>query len=217
MVSGMSILSDQNIRIHGQYAYLTDAGRPGIILLELKTGMARRVLDGHPSTTAPLSRAIVVDGKTVFAPDGKPLRVHSDPMEVSPDGRWFYFAPLEGPWSRIETPFLDDPSVSSDVIASKVEPWTDLPPIGGSAMDRNGDLYFSDLAACALKRRAADGTVTTIVRDSRLHWVDAPFIDEHHVIWLPVPQLDRVALFHGGTSKVHWPVKLFRLPLDAAQ
>jgi hypothetical protein len=53
-----------------------------------------------------------------------------------------------------------------------------------------------------------------IVRDPRLHWVDAPFIDDNRTIWLPVPQLDRAALFHGGRSEIEWPVRLFRLDLD---
>jgi len=27
-------------------------------------------------------------------------------------------------------------------------------------------------------------------------------MDSDHSIWLPVPQIDRVALFHGGKSRV---------------
>ena len=71
-----------------------------------------------------------------------------------------------------------------------------------TAMDVNGDLYFTDLAENALKRRAPDGRITTVIRDERLHWADAPFTASDHSIWLPVPQIDRVALFHGGKSRV---------------
>jgi len=203
-----------DIRFHGNQAYLTDAGRPGLIVLNLKTGDARRVLDGHPSTTAG-GRDIILDGDVLKAPNGQPLKVNTDPLEVSPDGHWLYFGPLEGPWSRLETRFLDDPAVSPKDIASKVEPWADLPPMGGSVMDANGDLYFSDLAENALKkRRAADGVIITIIQDPRLHWVDAPFIDEHRVIWLPVPQIDRAAMFHGGKSRIAQPIQLLKMSLD---
>jgi hypothetical protein len=201
------------MRIHDAHAYLTDAGQPGIIVLNLKTGASRRVLDGHPAATAPLNRSIVVAGDTVLAPDGTPLRVHSDPLELSPDGRWLYFGPLEGPWSKIETRFLDDASLTADDLGARVTPWAELPPVGGTAMDDAGNLYFTDLADSSLKRRAADGTISTIVTDPNLHWVDAPFIDESGAIWLPVPQLDRAALFHGGQSKVRWPVRLYTLQL----
>jgi hypothetical protein len=186
-----------------------------LIVIHLRSGRTRRVLDGAPAATAPSDRPIVVDGKVLNAPDGSPLRVNSDPLEVSPDGRWLYFAPLEGPWSKIETRWLDDRTVAPEVLAAKVEPWADLPPVGGTAMDANGDLYFSDLAENSLKRRAPDGAITTVVRDPRLHWVDAPFIDSNHSIWLPVPQLDRVALFNGGKSQIQWPVQLFRLHLGS--
>jgi len=203
-----------DIRIHGGNGYITDAGNAGLIVLDLSTGAARRVLDGHPAAIAPPDRPIVVDGDTLYAPDGSLARIQSDPLELSPDGAWLCFGPLEGPWSRVPTRALDDPSLSSAELAALVEPWADLPPIGGSAMDADGSLYFTDLAACALKRRAPDGTITTLVRDGRLHWVDAPFIDDARTIWLPTPQLDRVALFHHGTSQVQWPVRLYRFSLD---
>jgi len=202
-----------DIRIKGQIGYLTDAGRPGLIVLDLATGRARRVLDNDRSTTAPLDRPIILDGTVLKGPDGAPLRVHSDPLELSPDGAWLYFGPLTGPWSRIETRWLDDPAVPAAELAAKVEPWANIPPVGGTAMAANGDFYFTDLAEDALKRRVADGTVTTVVRDRRLHWVDAPFIDDAGAMWLPVPQMDRVALFNTGTSRTQWPVQLFRIDL----
>ncbi len=206
-----------DVRFHGDFAYLTDAGKPGLIVVNLKSGAMRRLLSDLPSTTARPDRPIDVAGTIVIAPDGKPLRVHTDPMELSPDEKWLYFGTLEGPWSRIATRWLDDFAASPTVIAAKVEPWADLPPVGGTAMDANGDLYFSDLKTSSLMRRAADGRVTKIIQDDRLHWIDAPVIDAQHRIWLPVPQMDRTAVFHGGTSEVQWPVSLYRMPLPKAR
>jgi hypothetical protein len=206
-----------DVRFHGDFAYLTDAGRPGIIVVNLATGAMRRVLNDIPATTAPEDRPIIVDGTTVITPDGKPLRVHTDPMEVSPDGVWFYFGTLEGPWSRIETRWLDDFTASSETVVSKVEPWTDLPPVGGTTMDTNGDFYFSDLATSSIRRRSPDGRVTTVLQDKRLHWVDAPTIDAQHRLWLPVPQMDRAPIFHGGISQTEWPVRLYWVKLPTSK
>lgn len=205
-----------DIRFHGGFTYSTDAGKPGIIVVDLATGAMRRVLENAPSTTAPANRPIVVDGKPVLAPDGTPLKVNADPMEVSPDGRWFYFGPLEGPWSRIETRWLEDAAAGPETVAGKVEPWAGLPPTGGTAMDANGGLYFSDLASNSLKRRAVDGTISTVIQDPGLHWIDAMAIDAEHRIWMPVPQMDRVAAFHDGRSEVRRPVALYRLSLPSA-
>jgi len=202
-----------DVRIHGRHAYLTDAGRPGLIVLDLDSGAARRVLDRHSSVTAPADRDIVLSGRVLRTADGKPLRVNSDPFELSPDGRWLYYAPLEGPWSRIETRYLDDASLGDAALAAHVEPWADLPPVGGTVMDADGSLYFSDLATDAIRRRAPDGTITTVMQDSRLHWVDAPFLDARHRLWLPVPQMDRSPNFSGADKPREWPVRLYRIDL----
>ena len=200
-----------DVRFNGDTAYLTDAGRPGLIVLDLRTGVARRVLDGDPSTTAPADRPIVVDGAVVRGADGNPLKVNADPLELSPDRTWLYYGPLEGPWSRVPTRALDDPALSPARLAAQVRPWADLPPVGGTAMDNAGNLYFSDLAHDSIERRSPDGRITEIARDPRLHWTDALFLDARHNLWLPVPQLDRAAPFNGGTSRIHFPVQLFRL------
>lgn len=202
-----------DIRINGRHAYLTDAGKPGLLVLDVATGALRRVLDGHTSVTAPAERDIVLAGRVLKTHAGEPVRVQSDPMEVSPDGKWLYFAPLEGPWSKIETRYLDDPALPAADLASRVSPWADLPPVGGTAMDRDGSLYFTDLAHDAVRRRAPDGSITTLVKDPRLHWADAPFIDSQHYLWLPVPQLDRSEAFSNADKPREWPVRLFRIGL----
>lgn len=206
-----------DVRFNGRHAYLTDAGNPGLIVLDLETGRARRVLDHHPSTVARDDRPIVVDGAILRGPDGEPLRVHSDPLELTPDGSWLLFGPLAGPWSRIPTSVLDDASLSPAVVAAAVEPFADLPPTGGTAMDRAGNLYFSDLSANAIKRRATNGEISTLASDRRLHWIDAMFLDETERLWMPAAQIDRVALFHHGVSRVRQPVALFSLDLGAGQ
>lgn len=200
-----------DIRLKGTRGYLTDAGRPGLIVLDLETGGARRVLDNAPPATAPTDRPIVMDGQVVKAPDGSNLRVHTDALELSPDGQWLYFSSLHGPWSRIETRWLDDASLSPEAVLSHVEPWADLPPTGGTVLDANGDLYFSDLAEDAIKKRTAEGRIETVVADPRLHWVDAPILSADGWLWLPVPQMDRVALFNGGVARIVRPVQLLRL------
>lgn len=200
-----------DIRFNGDHAYLTDAGKPGLLVLDLASGHARRVLDGHPAAIAREGRPIVVAGDTVRAPDGTPLKVNSDPLEVSADGKWLHFGPLEGPWSKISTALLDDPTVSAEDLSRAVEPWIDLPPVGGTALAPDGSLYFADLASSSVKRRHPDGQIETLISDPVLHWVDAPFLADDGRLWLPVPQMDRAPLFHGGRSAVRWPIALYYL------
>lgn len=205
-----------DIRFNGPNAYLTDAGNPGLVVFNLLTGSMRRVLDGHPSTIAPEGRDIILSGKVLRTGDGQPVRVHADPMEVSPDGKYFYYGSLHGPWSRIATLALDDVTMTDTDLAAHVEAWADLPPVGGTVMDGDGTLYYTDLAADAIVRRAPDGSLTTVVRDARLHWGDAPFIDAARNLWIPVPQIDRSPVFSGADRPREFPVRLYRMKLPEA-
>ena len=107
-----------DIRFHGSLAYITDAGAPGIIVLDLKTGTARRALGGDPSVTA--QRAVTADDHILRGPDGKPVKIHADQLEVSPDGKFFFYQPASGPLSRISTRYLDDPKLSTLELAKQV-------------------------------------------------------------------------------------------------
>jgi sugar lactone lactonase YvrE len=202
-----------DIRFNGTHAYLTDAGEPGLIVLDLTTGNARRALDGAPQATGTPGREIFLDGQAVRTADGAALKVNADPLEVSADRKWLYFASLEGPWWALETRWLDDPSLSDQQLQGHLEPWVDLPPVGGTTMDAQGNLYFTDLAANAVRRLTPDKHVQTVLVDSRLHWVDAPTMDRQGRLYLPVPQMDRAALFHAGISNTRWPVRLYRLDI----
>jgi hypothetical protein len=202
-----------DVRFNGDHAYLTDAGRPGLIVFDLRSGKGRRVLDGHPATVARDGRPIVLDGETVRGPDGMPLKVHADPLEVSADGGWLFFGPLEGPWSRVPTRLLDDPAVQPETLAAAVEPWADLPPVGGTVMGPDGSLFFAELATNSIRRRHPDGRIETLITDPSLHWVDAPFLSTDGHLFLPVPQMDRVGLFHRGASKIVWPTKIYELEI----
>ncbi|MFM0500831.1 L-dopachrome tautomerase-related protein [Paraburkholderia caffeinilytica] len=202
-----------DIRINGKRAYLTDAGAGAIMVLNLEDGSVRRLLDDSPFTKARPDDRIVVNGKVLMAPDGTPLRVNADDLELSPDGKYFYFAPLSGPMYCIETRYLDDASLGDEEISRHVTKWFDLPAVGGTAMAPDGSLYFTPLAENALKRRNPDGSVTVIVRDKRLRWVDAPFLDGKGNIYLPVPQLDGVAVFNHGTSTMTTPIYLYKVAI----
>jgi hypothetical protein len=203
-----------DVRIHGRIAYLTDAGQPGIIVLDLDSGSARRVLENHHSVTASDDRPIVVDGKTLTGPDKKPLKVHSDPFELSPDGHWLYYGPLEGPWSKVPTAILENSAATPEEVAGAVQPWADLPPVGGTAMASDGTLYFSDLKSDTIRKRTPDGKIADVISDARLHWVDAMYLDEEGGLWMPAAQLDRVPLFNDGVSKLKLPISVFRLGLE---
>jgi len=204
-----------DVRFNGRRAYITDAGVPGIIVLDLDSGSARRVLDGDRSTTADPARPIVIDGAVLEGPDGKPLLLHADQLEVSPDGRWLYYQALSGPLYRIETRWLDDASASKAEVAAHVEPWFDTPALGGTVMDEAGNLYLADVGRHAILKLTPEKRLETIVQDARLRWPDAMSLDAKGRLWIPAAQIDGLPALHSGASQIQWPVHLLRLDLAA--
>ncbi|MET8529702.1 L-dopachrome tautomerase-related protein [Micromonospora sp. NPDC005172] len=201
-----------DVRFHDGTAYLTDAGAPGLVVLDLDSGRCRRVLDGHPST---VGGPVVADGRALRDPSGAEVCLHADQLEVSPDGRWLYYQPASGGMSRIGTRWLDDPTLSPAELARRVEPWWDTPSTGGTAIDALGTIYVSDVERRRVLALAPDRSVRTLVADPRLSWVDAMWLDTDGQLWMPAAQLHLTAGLNGGHSAVDYPVEVYRMPVDA--
>ena len=198
-----------DVRFNGGFAYVTDAGAPGLIVLDLKSGAARRVLDRDPSTTA--QRPAIVEGKTLRGADGKPAAINADQLEVTPDGQYLYYQPLPGPMYRIATKLLDDPAVTPAALGRQVEFWYNTPSLGGTAIDADGNLYLNDLGSDAVLPLTPERPRGRVVKGERLHWAGAPAFDGHGNLLIPVPQFDRAPPFNHGRNLVHLPVALYRL------
>ena len=207
LTSPWSFVDD--VRFNGSIAYLTDAGKPALIVLDLATGDGRRVLEGHPSTVA--QTPLMAEGKVVRDPQDHPVVIHADQLEVSPDGQWFYYQPCSGGLSRIATRFLDDPSLSEAELADRVERFARTPSTGGTAIDAEGTIYLSDTNRKRILTISPEGEVATLIDDPRLAWVDAMWIDDHGYLLMPAAQLNRTAGLNGGTDAVAPPFTLFRI------
>lgn len=202
-----------DFRFNGRKVYLTDAGQPGIIVLDLDDGSLRRVLDGHPSTVA--QRPLTGENKVLLSEKGEPIAIHADQLEVSPDGKWFYYQACTGPLYRIETRWLDDKAVSDAERGKHVTLFAATVATGGTAIDGDGNLYASDTDALRILKFAPDGTQSTLVQDSRLVWGDAMWIDEEGGLWIPAAQMNRSRAMNGGTSRIAFPTMIYRMAIGA--
>lgn len=209
VATGESFMND--LRFKGSTAYITDAGQPGLVVLDLDSGVGRRVLDGDPSTRA--QRSWLSGGKPLVTPEGKEIVVNADQLELSPDAKWLYYQPASGPMSRIETRWLDDASLSPQALASHVQPFAATEPTGGTAMATDGTIYASDINHLRLVKIAPDGKIATILHDPRLIQMDAMWIDEKGYLWIPATQINRTAGLNHGVDAVKPPVVTYRLKI----
>lgn len=203
-----------DVRFNGDFAYITDPGAVGLVVLNLKSGKSWRLLDNHPLSID--HQPIYADGKKLILRDGREKRVGLDQLEVSPDGKWLYYQAIPGPLARIETRYLNDSALTAAEVAKHAEKVRDTWSTGGTAIDADGNIYASDINTRSIKRIAPNGEVTTVVQDPRLIWIDAMWVSKG-ALWMPSGQINRTPATTGGKpSTVEYPVKLYRLALPIA-
>ena len=202
-----------DVRFQGRMAVVSDAGDPGLIVLDLDTERAYRALNHHPSVTdaKPLRGP---DGKALRDPSGKLVRIHADQMEFSPDGATFYFQTAAGPTWKMPTRFLKN-DVTDAQRARNVRLFARTVTTSGTAIDANGNLYVGNAERSRVERYAPDGKMSIVVADPRLVWPDAMWITEGGDLLIPGSQMNRTAGLNGGKEKTVFPVKVYKVRIGA--
>ncbi|HEY3348055.1 MAG TPA: L-dopachrome tautomerase-related protein, partial [Nitrospirota bacterium] len=102
-----SYLNDVRIDTKRGFAYITDSGVGAIVVVNLKTGKSKRVLEDHFSTASQDIR-VIISGKE-WLRNGVRLQVQADGIALDPAGQKLYFKALTGrSLYRIDTNWLRD-------------------------------------------------------------------------------------------------------------
>jgi sugar lactone lactonase YvrE len=168
-----SYLNDVRFSPDGRRAFLTDAGAKGaLVVVDLESGKARRVLDGHPSTQPEKDVVVKTDGRELRRPDGRGVEFAADSIALSPDGHTLYWKALTGRGLyRIKTDALENLKASEKELEAGVERVAETEPTDGLWIDAQGRLYLSAIEQDAVK--VLEGSqITTLVQDKRLRWPD---------------------------------------------
>ena len=206
-----SYLND--VRVDDEYIYATESGTGSLIVVDRKTGTARRLLASHPSTKASPGIVPRPEGKDLRNAAGDVVLLHADQLELDPAGTWLYYQPLSGPLFRVETRFLRDATLSEEQLASHIERFHDTPPIGGLCGDQHGNLYLGVIGDSSIVRLRADRTTEVVARDPRLAWPDGCAVGPDGHLYIPAAQANRMPMFQGGTSRLEPPFRLFKVQL----
>ena len=211
-----SFVDDIRFNPASRKAYMTDAGKPaGLMIMDLDTGAVVRALNEHPSTKGIMPPA--AEGNFLKF-NNEPFFIYADQHEVSPDGKYYYYQPCEGGMSRIPTAALDRAFYNSsfntnELLGATVEPFALTPSTGGTAIDADGNIYDSDTNSQRIVKIAPNGTVTTLVQDPRLLWVDAMWISADGKLWMPAAQLNRGTVFNNGDNYIEKPLYVFSIDI----
>jgi sugar lactone lactonase YvrE len=175
-----SYLNDVRFSRDGRFAYLTDAGQRGaLIVVDLASGKARRVLDGHPSTQPEPDVVVRTDGQPLRYPDGRKVEFAADSIALSSDDAYLYWKALTGTTLyRIPTAALRGPGFAGADVASSVQPYGKVGPTDGFWIARGTEILFiTSIEDNAVKardlRHGPAGGLHTVVQDPRLRWPDS--------------------------------------------
>ena len=198
-----SYLNDVRIDTARHTAYISDSGAGAIIVVDLRTGKSRRLLDEHPST-ASQGTPIVFDGKAWTRADGGQPDVHVDGIALSPDGdELYYHALTAGTLYRIDTDILRDPDADARALDRHVESVTRTGPVDGICFGPDERLYLTDLEGDAITRWSPDRGLEVFVQDPRLVWPDSLAAGPGNQLYVTTSQI------HKGSAPPE-PYRLFR-------
>ena len=175
-----------------------------LIVVNLNTGTARRVLEGHTSVI-PEDVDLVIDNVPIQVKDksGKLLRPHIgvNPITEDLNNEWVYFGPMHGlSLYRIKADDLANEKLDAKALANRVERYSDKPISDGMTIDKDNNIYLGELAANAIGVISADKKYRRLAQSPKLVmggfvqlWADGQ-------LFAVVNRLHQSATLNGGVS-----------------
>jgi sugar lactone lactonase YvrE len=214
-----SFLNDIALHPSEPFIYISDPASgadAAIIVVELETGRARRILEGR-QWVVPEDIEIQMEGRPmrVKRPDGSTIepQVGVNPIAVDRRGRWLYFGPMKGrTLYRISTETLHDTTLTPQELASRVEGYAEKPICDGISIDSKGNIYVSDVANNAIGViRESNRKYEIYVTDARLSWPDGLCFGTDGKLHFFTNQLHRCAMYDGVTKKAEPPYLIMKV------
>ena len=200
-----SYLNDVRFSPDGRTAYLTDSGVKGaLVVVDLASGKARRVLDGHPSTQPDKSVTVTYGGKPLRRPDGRGVEFAADGIALSVDGGTLYWQAIKGKTLySIPTEALRTAAESGKDAAPQVAVVGENGPADGLLIGRrDGRMYITSPQDDSVKVRdllAAPGSKpATLLQDARLRWPDTFAEGPDGTIYFTTSHIQDSAFFKPG-------------------
>lgn len=161
-----SYLNDVRIDTETETAFITESGLGALVVVDLESGSARRLLADHPSTKAE-DIGVVIGGQPFTA------KVHADGIALDAVEGCLYFQALTGrTLYRVPTAALRDSSPDVEHLAASVERYAES-GVSDGLLFSHGGIYVSALEEGSIKIVDSGGAVRTVVKDPRIIWPDS--------------------------------------------
>jgi sugar lactone lactonase YvrE len=173
-----SFLQDLQVSADGQTIVIADASiwrkSPALIVYDVASRRARRVLEHHESVTAEdyLIRTPTRDMR--FIGGLVDLQTGVDGIAFDSENEWLYYGAVnQSGLFRVRLADLRDDTLPARQLGNRVERYSDKPLSDGLSADVDGNIYVTDVEHGSVLKVGPDGSVVTVVRSPRIRWADA--------------------------------------------
>ena len=186
-----------------------------LIVVNLDTGEARRVLQGHASMI-PERRNLQMNGKVLnfTMPDSGRLKmlIGVNPIALDSTNDWLYYGTMNGEnMYRIRTSDLTNVDLTYDQLAQRAERYSEKPICDGISLDNAGNIYVSDLQADSIGVIRPDRSYSVLVTDPRISWPESFSFGPDGYLYFVASQLHLSAPLNEGKNKSRPPFYVFRI------
>lgn len=210
-----SFLQDLQIDAKGETIYIADVGfwarRPALVVYDVETKTARRLLNRHDSVTAQnwLIRNQIKDMS--FFGGVVEMKTGVDGIALSRDGEWIHYAAMNHTSHyRIRTEDLKNASLDDVALAEKIEDLGPKPLNDGFSIDDDGVLYMTDIENQGVAAWKPDGTLETLIKDPRVRWADALSFGPDGWLYLSDSAIPHLVLQSPDHIAAHAPYMIWR-------
>lgn len=208
-----SYLNDVRVDTKTQTAYITDSGLGAIIVVDLTTGKARRLLEDDFSTKAEKDFKLQVNGRALLGENGKPPQIHSDGIALDRLNGYLYFHALTATMLyRIRSEDLRNRRLTRSQLSARVERLTETPPPDGMMIGPDGRLYLTDIEHSAVQvLDLKQNKLATVVSDERLSWPDTLAWGPDGGLFVTCSQIQNMPRFNGGKDMHQTPYTVYKI------
>lgn len=209
-----SYLNDVRIDTNKNIAFITDSGLGAIVVVDLQSGKARRLLADSKTTKAEPGTTITIDGKELIDQEkGKPPQFASDGIALDSKNAYLYYHALTGhTLYRIRIADLLNDKLSRKELDGKAENLGQTPLPDGMLEAPDGGIYLTDVEDGAIVRwDPATKKIERIIADKRLFWPDTMSWGPGGELYVTASQIENMPKYNGGKSTRTEPYKLFKV------
>jgi len=173
-----SFLQEIRVTGDGRTAFISDGSiighRPALIVYDIATGQSRRLLESHASVSAG-NYVIRTAGRDLSYLGGLfVLKGGINGLAISIDDEWLYFAAIShGSLFRVPVKRLRDIALPAAELELAIERYSDKPLSDGLLVDRDGNVYVTDVEHNAVMIVGPDRKPRTLVRSEALRWASS--------------------------------------------